>query len=147
MSEADAQRYNSKAGVYVTSVTEGSCAGKADIRQGDVILELGGKAVASTGELAEAKKDYKAGDSCEVKLWRSGKELTVTVTFDEEPSQLEAQAPAAGQEEPRQDPGRSDGDGSEWGSWWDMFGDFFDYYEDREDESGDDRGSFWHFGS
>ena len=21
------------------------------------------------------------------------------------------------------------------------------YYEDREDESGDDRGSFWHFGS
>lgn len=147
MSEADAQRYNSKAGVYVTSVTEGSCAEKADIRQGDVILELGGKAVASTGELAEAKKDYKAGDSCEVKLWRSGKELTVTVTFDEEPSQLEVQAPAAGQEEPRQDPGRSDGDGSEWGSWWDMFGDFFDYYEDREDESGDDRGSFWHFGS
>ena len=147
MSEADAQRYNSKAGVYVTSVTEGSCAEKADIRQGDVILELGGKAVASTGELAEAKKDYKAGDSCEVKLWRSGKELTVTVTFDEEPSQLEVQAPAAGQEEPRQDPGRSGGDGSEWGSWWDMFGDFFDYYEDREDESGDDRGSFWHFGS
>ena len=119
----------------------------------DVLQGLGAKraeellAQVGPNKLAEAKKDYNAGDSCEVKLWRSGKELTVTVTFDEEPSQLEVQAPAAGQEEPRQDPGRSDGDGSEWGSWWDMFGDFFDYYEDREDESGDDRGSFWHFGS
>jgi serine protease Do len=159
MSETDAQRYNSKAGVYVTTVTEGSCAEKAGMQQGDVILELGGKAVANTTELASVKKDYKAGDSCEVTVWRSGKTLKLTVIFDEEPAQTE-DVPAAAQEEPREAPadewdygGDWDyGGGSGWDSMWDsFFGRFFDYYGDQEDtdreDSGDGRGSFHHYGS
>ena len=153
MSEADAQRYNSKAGVYVTSVNEGSCAEKAGMQQGDVILELGGKAVANTSELASVKKDYKAGDSCEVTVWRSGQTLTLTVTFDEEPEEL-PEIPASGQEEPRQDPGDewSYGDDN-WGSMWDsFFGRFFDYYGGWEDPGQDDSddgsgGSYRPFGS
>ena len=154
MSEADAQRYNSKAGVYVTSVNEGSCAEKAGMQQGDVILELGGKAVANTSELASVKKDYKAGDSCEVTVWRSGQTLTLTVTFDEEPAQVE-EIPANGQEEPRRDPGDEwgYGGGDDWGSMWDsFFGRFFDYYGGWEDPGQDDSddgsgGSYHHFGS
>ena len=154
MSEADAQRYNSKAGVYVTSVNDGSCAEKAGMQQGDVILELGGKAVANTSELASVKKDYKAGDSCEVTVWRSGNTLKLTVTFDEEPAQVE-NVPAEGQEEPRQNPGDewSYGGGDNWGSMWDsFFGRFFDYYGGWEDPGQDDSddgssGSYHHFGS
>ena len=154
MSEADAQRYNSKAGVYVTSVNEGSCAEKAGMQQGDVILELGGKAVANTSELASVKKDYKAGDSCEVTVWRSGNTMKLTVTFDEEPAQVE-DVPAEGQEEPRQNPGDewSYGGGDNWGSMWDsFFGRFFDYYGGWEDPGQDDSddgssGSYHHFGS
>ncbi|MBR3555955.1 MAG: trypsin-like peptidase domain-containing protein [Oscillospiraceae bacterium] len=159
MSETDAQRYNSKAGVYVTTVTEGSCAEKAGMQQGDVILELGGKAVANTTELASVKKDYKAGDSCEVTVWRSGKTLKLTVIFDEEPAQTE-DVPAAAQEEPREAPADEWGYGNDWdyggGSGWDsmwdsFFGRFFDYYGDQEDtdreDSGDGRGSFHHYGS
>ena len=154
MSEADAQRYNSKAGVYVTSVNDGSCAEKAGMQQGDVILELGGKAVANTSELASVKKDYKAGDSCEVTVWRSGNTLKLTVTFDEEPAQVE-DVPAEGQEEPRQNPGDewSYGSGDNWGSMWDsFFGRFFDYYGGWEDPGQDDSddgssGSYHHFGS
>ena len=153
MSEADAQRYNSKAGVYVTSVNEGSCAGKAGMQQGDVILELGGKAVANTSELASVKKDYKAGDSCEVTVWRSGQTLKLTVTFDEEPAQVE-DVPADRQEEPRQDPGDEwRYGGGDWDSMWDsFFGRFFDYYGGWEDPGQDDSddgsgGSYRHFGS
>ncbi len=164
MSEADAQRYNSKAGVYVTQVTEGSCAEKAGMLQGDVILELGGKAVADTTELASVKKNYKAGDSCEVKVWRSGKELTLTVVFDEAPTQQE-EAPAEEQEEPRQEPSEGwsfgdssgewsfDGDSDDWDSLWDsFFNRFFDYYGDWEDPGQEDNGSesggsFRHFGN
>ncbi len=151
-SEADAQRNNSKAGVYVSSVTEGSCAEKAGMQAGDVILELGGKAVADNASLTKAKKDYKAGDSCEVKVWRGGETLTLTVVFDEEPEEL-PEIPAAGQEENGQQPpeGWSFGDGfgewsfgggsDDWGSLWDdFFGRFYDYYGDGEEPEAEDPG-------
>ena len=148
MSEADAQRYNYKAGVYVTEVTEGSCAEKAGLKKGDVILALDGKEVATFAELNSAKKAYKAGDSCDLTVWRSGETLTLTVTFDEEPAQL-PEVPEAQETQPRQEwqfPfGGNDG-GS--GSWWDSyFGDFFGGYDDGEEE--DDAGAgggYRHFG-
>ena len=155
LSEADAQQNNTKAGVYVSSVTEGSCAEKAGMQAGDVILELGGKAVADTASLTKAKKDYKAGDSCEVKVWRSGETLTLTVVFDEEPEEL-PEIPAAGQEENGQQPpegwsfgdgfgswGSGDGSGEwyfggdsdDWNSIWDDFmGRFGGFFGDWEEE-------------
>ena len=169
MSESDAQRYNYQAGVYVSSVTEGSCAEKAGMKQGDVIVELGGKAVKDTTELASAKKAYKAGDSCEVKVWRSGETLTLMVVFDEEPAQLETEVPASGQDGwAGQTPsdgwgfgGGSDGWGFGEGSgewdfgdgdlWGNFFGRYFGGTEDPGEESGDSSdsgssGGFRHFG-
>ena len=160
MSESDAQRYNSKAGVYVTSVTEGSCAEKAGMQQGDVILELGGKAVKDTTELATAKKAYKAGDSCEVKVWRSGETLTLTVVFDEEPAETAEKADEQ-ETQPRQgwqfpfgsyggdDNGYGYGGGNNggYGSWWDSyFGDFFGNDSEGEDDAGTGDGGYRHFG-
>ena len=122
------------------------------MQAGDVILELGGKAVADTASLTKAKKDYKAGDSCEVKVWRSGETLTLTVVFDEEPEEL-PEIPASGQEENGQQPseGWSFGDGfgewsfgggsDDWGSLWDdFFGRFYDYYGDGEEPEAEDPG-------
>ena len=160
MSESDAQRYNSKAGVYVTSVTEGSCAEKAGMQQGDVIVELGGKAVKDTTELSSAKKAYKAGDSCEVKVWRSGETLTLMVVFDEEPAQLETEVPTSGQDgRAGQTPSDGWGFGGGSGEWdfgdGDLWGNFFGRYfggtEDPGEESGDSSdsgssGGFRHFG-
>ncbi len=175
MSETDAQRYNYQAGVYVSSVTAGSCAEKAGMQQGDVILALDGKTVKDTTELASVKKDYKAGDSCEVTVWRSGETLTLTVVFDEEPPQTTAEIPASGGQEPqpRQEPrepsggeqGRSwedwlspfggSGEGEDpsgFDSWWNsFFGSFYDYFagEDAGEEdsgSGNGSGGFRHFG-
>ncbi len=156
MSEADAQRYNSKAGVYVTDVTEGSCAEKAGLQQGDVITALGGKAVATLAELNTAKKEYKAGDSCELTVWRSGKELKLTVVFDEEPPQTETEETPSGVLPPQgQQP--SDDEGSQetpdnWEDWLNsFFGRFYDYFgiqEEPQEEDGSESsgGSFRHFG-
>ena len=153
MSESDAQRYNYKAGVYVSEVTAGSCAEKAGLRQGDVILALDGREVATTAELASVKKDYKAGDSCVLTVWRSGETLTLTVTFDEEPAQLPE--PSAGTEtQPRQEypfggygffGDGEDGSGyTPW--WWDFFGG--ETYDGGEDAGEEDSGSgYRHFGS
>ncbi|MBR4691181.1 MAG: trypsin-like peptidase domain-containing protein [Oscillospiraceae bacterium] len=144
MTESEAQRYNTVAGVYVYSVSEGSCAEKAGLQQGDVIVELGGKTVATTSDLATVKKDYKAGDSCELKFYRSGKYQTVTVVFDEEPAQT-AESGSASQE-PRegagqlpgfgggQQPGSGDrpqpGDGEQGEDDKNGFGSFGDSFED-----------------
>ena len=144
MTESEAQRYNTVAGVYVYSVSEGSCAEKAGLQQGDVIVELGGKAVATTSDLATVKKDYKAGDSCELKFYRSGKYQTVTVVFDEEPAQTADTGSAS--ENPRegagqmpgfgggQQPGSGDrqqpGDGEQGEDDKSGFGSFGDSFED-----------------
>ena len=164
MSESDAQRYNYKAGVYVSQVSEGSCAEKAGLKQGDVILELDGKAVSTTAELASAKKAYKAGDSCTLTVWRSGETLTLTVVFDEEPAETAEKADEQ-ETEPRQGwqspfgnyggddngygygGGNNGGYGSGSGSWWDSyFGDFFGNDSEGEDDAGTGDGGYRHFG-
>ena len=122
--ESDAQKYNTVPGVYVYSVEEGSCAEKAGLQQGDVIVALGGKEVATVSELTKEKKNYKAGDSCEVQFYRSGKYQTVTVVFDEEPKEEPAAQSAETlqpgdqmpwQQQPeQQQPGSGSGSGSYW---------------------------------
>ena len=85
LTEAEAMRYNTLAGVYVYSVDEGSCAEKAGIRQGDIIMKLNDTKVRTTADLTAAKKDFKAGDSCRITVYRSGEMLELKLTFDEEP--------------------------------------------------------------
>ena len=157
--ESDAQKYNTVAGVYVYSVEEGSCAEKAGLQQGDVIVKLGGKEVATVSELTKEKKNYKAGDSCEVEFYRSGKYQTVTVVFDEEPKEepaaQETQQPT--QQPEQQQPGS--GSGSYWpwqqqpgdededeeqqnsGSWMEeFFNRFFEYFGGGSQDNGSDSG-------
>ena len=111
---------------------------------------------AQLAELNAAKKEYKAGDSCELTVWRSGKELKLTVVFDEEPPQTETGDTPSGVLPPQgQQP--SDGEGSEdapdsWEDWLNsFFGRFYDYFgiqEEPQEEDGSESsgGSFRHFG-
>ena len=70
-------------GLRVESVTPGSCAEKAGIKVGDVIIRLGNTEVSSQSELNAAKATYKAGDTAEVTIYRDQSEITLTITFDE----------------------------------------------------------------
>ena len=67
----------------------GSCSEKAGIQSGDIILALGGKNTTSTVGLLAALRDHRAGETVEVDLYRAGAELTVSVTLDERPQNLE----------------------------------------------------------
>jgi serine protease Do len=81
-----ASYYNLVEGAYVTSVEAGSCADTAGIKVGDIITAMGDTAITSSSDLKAAKKEYSAGDTTTVTVYRSGDTLTLTITFDEESS-------------------------------------------------------------
>lgn len=69
-------------GAYVESVVSGSPAEKADIQADDVIVEINGQKISSASgqDLAARAADLQIGQTVDVKLWRSGKEMTLKLT-------------------------------------------------------------------
>ena len=80
--------YGLPSGPKVTAVEKGSCAERAGIQTGDFIIGLGDKEITSYSDLTYALRSYKAGDSSTITVFRAGAELTLDVTFDEKPSDL-----------------------------------------------------------
>ncbi len=145
-------------GVMVYSVDEGSCAEKAGMQAGDLIVELGGKAVETKEALSAAKINYRAGDECQVKICRDGEYKTLTVVFDEEPPESEKTPLPQIEETPRSSAPESGGEAEEpqnkepqnkepqtedpyydsFDDWIeDFFGRFYDYFGGGE-EYGED---------
>ena len=90
------QNYGVPAGAHVDSVTPGSCAEKAGIQPKDIIISLDGQMIESVNgvnSLTRALRNYKAGDTASVVVYRSGSEVTLTVTFDQKPQDNSAQEP------------------------------------------------------
>ena len=77
------QYYNMPIGAFVKSVESGSCAESAGIQAGDIITRLGDVEITGYTDLKQAIKQYSAGDSAELELYRAGESRTLTVTFDE----------------------------------------------------------------
>lgn len=69
-------------GAYVESVVTGSPAEKAEIQADDVIVEINGQKISSASgqDLAARAADLQIGQTVDVKLWRSGKEMTLKLT-------------------------------------------------------------------
>lgn len=88
-----ASYYSLPVGPRVEAVTDGSCAQKGGVQVGDIIISLNGIETATHPELLAVLKKCKAGETVELKVYRAGAELTLTVTLDEKPRQedLEAQ--------------------------------------------------------
>ena len=82
-----ASYYSLPVGPRVEDVTEGSCAAKAGIQVGDIIIRFNGEDVENNSALLAALKRVQAGDTVNLTLFRAGAELEVTVTLDERPSQ------------------------------------------------------------
>ena len=79
--------YGLPVGPRVESVNPGSCAEKAGIKVGDIVVKFNGVEVENNPSLLSALKKCKAGDVVNVTLFRAGSEVEVTVTLDERPSQ------------------------------------------------------------
>ncbi|MET8001540.1 S1C family serine protease [Nonomuraea glycinis] len=71
-------------GIGVGVVQKNSAAARAGLRQGDVIIAIGGKRVSAMAELTESLTTYRPGDTVPVKVIRpNGKTDTITVTLGE----------------------------------------------------------------
>ena len=126
LEESDFQRFGWPAGVYVNSVEQGSCAEKAGLRQGDIILKVGDTEVTNVNELTAAKNRFKAGETTQLTVYRVGEELTLTITFDEQGS---AAPSGGGQADPEPQPTYSSGyPGSGYGGEEYFYGFPWDYF-------------------
>ncbi|XXX76843.1 Do family serine endopeptidase [Sorangium sp. So ce134] len=82
-------------GAVVSDVSEGSAAGRAGLRRGDVIVALRGEHLADGRDLRMRIAETKPGTPVELRVLRDGRSLELTATLDElpEPKQ-EAPTPA-----------------------------------------------------
>jgi len=97
-----ASYYGLPVGPRVESVNEGSCAEKAGIQPGDIIIRFNGVETATHPELLAALKKVHAGDTVELTVFRAGAEKTLTVTLDEKPRQEEVDAMEKEQQQQQQ---------------------------------------------
>jgi serine protease Do len=84
-------------GVLVDSVTSGSPAGRADLRQGDVITAFDGKPIKGTRDLAMAVANTASGRTTSMTVWRDNHPRSVDVTIASQDSTRVASADDAGE--------------------------------------------------
>ncbi len=73
-------------GAVIRRVTAGSGAADAGLKVGDVILEVGGKAVQTPDDVAVEVRKSKPGDKIDVLIERGGSNTTVSVTLGVRPT-------------------------------------------------------------
>ncbi len=102
-------------GVLVSAVEANGASAKAGIKEGDVIVKVNGKNVASLSDLNGVKKSYKAGDEVTVTVNRGGKELELKLTFDAMPEKT-----PASQQQPQNGNNYYNGGNGGYVNPWDM---------------------------
>jgi len=86
---SDLKDYGLPVGIYVSAVESGSAAEKAGIQVKDIIIGVDGKEVTTSAALSAIKESHKVGDSIKILINRNGKEITVTLVFEQEVPALE----------------------------------------------------------
>ena len=107
MDKASADMYGLPTGAYIVTVEKGGAADRAGIQPKDIVIGLDHHEIGNITELTRALRNYKAGDTATVTLIRSGKEMTLEITFDERPQQTE-------DPNPQQSPMPNEGSYDEW---------------------------------
>ena len=97
--------YGLPGGAYVDSVAKDGPAEQAGVEPKDIIIRLGGEKIDSFTALARALRNFAPGDETVLTVYRSGKELELSVTLGEKPREE--------QQETTQDM-PSEGDFEEW---------------------------------
>ena len=95
-----ASYYNLPVGVYVTGVIEDGAAAKAGMQQGDIICSIDDQRCQTQTEMSSIMKNYSAGDTATVEIYRGGEYQDLTITFDEKPKQEVTQTEQSTQTQP-----------------------------------------------
>ena len=117
MTEQMAAQYNINVtqGVFVYAVEKGGAGEKAGLQLGDVITKLNDTEITSMSDLSMAKKGFKAGDTVTLTVWRGGQEITLSLTFDQQPQTTGTEDDSSNQNQGQQD----------------SYGDLYDYFFGR----------------
>ena len=107
---AAAKLYGMPTGAYVNSVVDGGSADRAGVQPKDIIIGLGDIEVTNRTELTRALRRFKAGDETTITVIRSGERITLNITLDEKPKDLDSNNSITATE-PNMP---QDGDYSEW---------------------------------
>ena len=75
--------FNLPNALYITGVDEASNAWAVGIRPRDILLSVNGQGVTSQEELRIALSDFAVGDSVNVVIYRSGRQLTADILLQE----------------------------------------------------------------
>ena len=97
---ADSFKLDKPEGALVSTVEKGSPAEKSGLQSGDVIRQVNGQAIVSSGDLPAVIGLAAPGDTVKLSVWRQGspKELTATlVNANEKSTQVAGQQEAASQ--------------------------------------------------
>ena len=102
---SEAQSYGIPAGAAVKYIAEGSCAQKAGMEVGDIIIKIDETAIDSPSALTAAlSTNYKAGQTASFTVLRQGEEKQLTITFDEKNDETMANNQPPQQEQQPQQP-------------------------------------------
>ncbi len=88
------QYYGMPIGAYVYSVDSGSCAEAAGMQAGDIITALDDQTIEGMSDLKQAIRQYSAGDTATITLYRAGESLELSITFDEAKPDSASDSPA-----------------------------------------------------
>ena len=99
MNPEAAAYYNMPTGAYVAEVVKGNCAHAAGIQVKDIIVAVGEHKVTGVNSLSKALRQFSAGDTTTITVFRGGQELVLTITLDEKPQSTETAQPDISEEE------------------------------------------------
>jgi len=83
VSSTVAQYYNMVEGAYVYSVEDNSPAKAAGLKMGDIITKLNDEEIHSSTDLTNTQKNYRAGETVTLTVYRESKYLEIQLTFGE----------------------------------------------------------------
>ena len=81
------EAYGLPQGVLIREVTAGSCAAVVGMQPQDIMTDLGGYEISNLTDLNRALRQFEAGDTVTVTVYRNGGERQLSVTLDEKPQE------------------------------------------------------------
>ena len=117
---ASQYRYDITSGVFIYSVEKGYAAEKAGLQMGDVITKVDDHDIRTMEDLTAVKKQYAAGDTSTLTVYRGGQSITVELTWDA--------VPADKQSEDETSQSSNSGNNNQSGNGYTNPYDIFDYF-------------------
>jgi serine protease Do len=118
MDASTARMYSLPTGSYVQEVVEGGSAHRAGVLPQDIIIAIGEYSISGNSSLTTTLRRFSAGDTTTITVYRAGAEITLDITFDERPQDLNAQSTQP------LDPGEMPDTGS-YDEWYEYFSRYF----------------------